>query len=60
MEVQARLIDHALSLLKPGGRLAVAGPSLVLVYALCGFFGFLVLRALGNGEVLQAVAADED
>ena len=31
-----------------GGRLAVAGPSLVLVYALCGFFGFLVLRALGE------------
>ncbi|SMO40727.1 amino acid permease [Paracoccus laeviglucosivorans] len=31
-----------------GGRLAVAGPALVLVYALCGFFGFLVLRALGE------------
>ena len=31
-----------------GGRLATAGPSLVLVYALCGFFAFLVLRALGE------------
>ncbi|MTH65574.1 amino acid permease [Paracoccus shanxieyensis] len=31
-----------------GGRLAAAGPALVLVYALCGFFGFLVLRALGE------------
>ncbi|MTH77050.1 amino acid permease [Paracoccus aestuariivivens] len=31
-----------------GGRLAVAGPSLVLVHALCGFFAFLVLRALGE------------
>ncbi|MDT1062183.1 amino acid permease [Paracoccus sp. CPCC 101403] len=31
-----------------GGRLAVAGPSLVLIYALCGFFAFLVLRALGE------------
>ncbi|MDB6452973.1 amino acid permease [Falsirhodobacter sp. 20TX0035] len=31
-----------------GGRLNAAGPSLVLVYALCGFFAFLVLRALGE------------
>ncbi|WP_136684050.1 amino acid permease [Falsirhodobacter xinxiangensis] len=31
-----------------GGRLAAAGPSLVFVYALCGFFAFLVLRALGE------------
>ncbi|WP_199258647.1 amino acid permease [Paracoccus binzhouensis] len=31
-----------------GGRLASAGPALVLVYALCGFFAFLVLRALGE------------
>ncbi|MFK4826123.1 amino acid permease [Paenochrobactrum sp. BZR 588] len=31
-----------------GGRLAQAGPSLVFVYALCGFFAFLVLRALGE------------
>lgn len=31
-----------------GGRLAVAGPSLIFVYALCGFFAFLVLRALGE------------
>ena len=31
-----------------GGRLASAGPALVFVYALAGFFGFLVLRALGE------------
>ncbi|MCM2458123.1 amino acid permease [Rhizobium sp. CG4] len=31
-----------------GGRLAMAGPALVFVYALCGFFAFLVLRALGE------------
>lgn len=31
-----------------GGRLAQAGPALVFVYALCGFFAFLVLRALGE------------
>lgn len=31
-----------------GGRLASSGPSLVLVYAICGFFGFLILRALGE------------
>ncbi len=31
-----------------GGRLALAGPALVFVYALCGFFAFLVLRALGE------------
>lgn len=31
-----------------GGRLANAGPSLILTYALCGFVGFLILRALGE------------
>lgn len=31
-----------------GGRLAAAGPSLVIAYALCGFFAFLILRALGE------------
>lgn len=31
-----------------GGRLAAAGPSLILAYALCGFFAFLILRALGE------------
>ncbi|SCX26719.1 amino acid permease [Agrobacterium rosae] len=31
-----------------GGRLAVAGPALIFVYAICGFFAFLVLRALGE------------
>ena len=31
-----------------GGRLATAGPALVFVYAVCGFFGFLILRALGE------------
>lgn len=31
-----------------GGRLAQAGPSLVFIYAICGFFAFCVLRALGE------------
>lgn len=31
-----------------GGRLAAAGPSLIIAYALCGFFAFLILRALGE------------
>lgn len=31
-----------------GGRLVLAGPALVFVYALCGFFALLVLRALGE------------
>jgi len=31
-----------------GGRLASSGPSLILVYAVCGFFAFLILRALGE------------
>ena len=31
-----------------GGRLNVAGPSLVLSYAICGAFVFLILRALGE------------
>ncbi|MCQ1957843.1 amino acid permease [Arthrobacter sp. zg-Y826] len=31
-----------------GGRLATAGPSLVISYAVCGFFAFLILRALGE------------
>ena len=31
-----------------GGRLATAGPALVFVYAVCGFFAFLILRALGE------------
>jgi len=31
-----------------GGRLHQAGSSLVLIYAICGFFGFLVLRAMGE------------
>ena len=31
-----------------GGRLAAAGPALVFIYAVCGFFAFLVLRALGE------------
>lgn len=31
-----------------GGRLAIAGPALIFVYAICGFFAFLVLRALGE------------
>ncbi|MGF6885853.1 L-asparagine permease [Nocardia sp. GAS34] len=31
-----------------GGRLANAGPGLFLVYAVCGLFVFLILRALGE------------
>ncbi|AWT26421.1 L-asparagine permease 2 [Corynebacterium provencense] len=31
-----------------GGRLHTTGPSLVLAYLVCGFFGFLVLRAVGE------------
>jgi len=31
-----------------GGRLHDAGPSLFIAYAVCGFFGFLVLRAIGE------------
>jgi L-asparagine permease len=31
-----------------GGRLASAGPVLVIDYAVCGFFAFLILRALGE------------
>ncbi|EPQ71397.1 amino acid permease [Mycobacterium marinum] len=31
-----------------GGRLASAGPGLFLVYGICGFFVFLILRALGE------------
>lgn len=31
-----------------GARLNGSGPPLVLVYAVCGFFGFLILRALGE------------
>ena len=31
-----------------GGRLETAGPSLFILYAVCGFFGYLILRALGE------------
>src|SRR5215217_323493 len=31
-----------------GGRLAAAGPALILSYAICGFFAFMILRALGE------------
>ena len=31
-----------------GGRLAAAGPGIVISYAVCGFFAFLILRALGE------------
>lgn len=31
-----------------GGRLHTAGPVLILDYAVCGFFAFLILRALGE------------
>lgn len=31
-----------------GGRLHIAGPSLALLYWVCGFFGYLMLRCLGE------------
>ncbi len=31
-----------------GGRLATAGPALFIVYALCGIFAYIILRALGE------------
>ncbi|PJJ44969.1 asparagine:proton symporter (AAT family) [Glutamicibacter mysorens] len=31
-----------------GGRLEAAGPGIVISYAVCGFFAFLILRALGE------------
>jgi L-asparagine permease len=31
-----------------GARLHNSGPALILVYTVCGFFGFLILRALGE------------
>ncbi|KRC62089.1 L-asparagine permease [Agromyces sp. Root81] len=31
-----------------GGRLESSGPALILVYAVCGFFAYLILRALGE------------
>ncbi|MFI8597399.1 amino acid permease [Rothia koreensis] len=31
-----------------GGRLASAGPSLFIIYGVCGFFGYLMLRSLGE------------
>ncbi|MEC5193160.1 L-asparagine transporter-like permease [Arthrobacter sp. MP_M7] len=31
-----------------GGRLATAGPALTISYAVCGFFAFMILRALGE------------
>ena len=35
-------------LLGTGGRLEVAGPFLAVLYLICGFFGYLILRALGE------------
>ena len=31
-----------------GGRLEKAGPMLAIIFAVCGFFGYLILRALGE------------
>jgi L-asparagine permease len=31
-----------------GGRLSAVGPGLLVAYAVCGFFAFLILRALGE------------
>lgn len=35
-------------LLGTGSRLQEAGPSLALLYLICGFFGYIILRALGE------------
>ncbi|MFT4147308.1 MAG: amino acid permease [Micrococcaceae bacterium] len=40
-------------LLGAGGRLKEAGPSLAVVYLVCGLFGFLILRALGEMVVYR-------
>lgn len=34
--------------LSAGGRLAMGGPALAMVYALCGLFAFFMIRALGE------------
>jgi L-asparagine permease len=39
-----------------GGRLATAGPSLILAYAVCGLAAFFVMRALGELVLHRAVA----
>ncbi|WP_329794220.1 amino acid permease [Lentzea sp. DG1S-22] len=39
-----------------GGRLATAGPSLILSYALCGLAAFFVMRALGELVLHRPVA----
>ena len=31
-----------------GGRLATAGPALIISYAVCGFFAFMILRRSAN------------
>lgn len=36
-----------------GGRLALGGPALALVYAVCGVFAFLMMRALGEMAVYR-------
>jgi L-asparagine permease len=40
-----------------GGRLAAAGPSLFIAYAICGVFAFLILRALGELVLHRASSA---
>lgn len=35
-------------LLGSGSRLQTAGPSLAILYLICGFFGYIILRALGE------------
>jgi L-asparagine permease len=39
-----------------GGRLATAGPSLILAYAVCGLAAFFVMRALGELVLHRAVS----
>lgn len=40
-----------------GGRLQAAGPSLAIVYLVCGAFSFLILRALGELVMHRPAAA---
>ncbi|WP_143336578.1 amino acid permease [Corynebacterium pacaense] len=36
-----------------GGRLAAGGPALAIVYAVCGFFAFMMVRALGELSIYR-------
>lgn len=42
-----------------GGRLNAAGPSLFLVFLICGIFAYLILRALGELREEATLAAED-